>query len=221
MADKVIDINTVESKDNQQVKDTKKQGSNKQYKPMLADVIYFLSDYKKGKFTKKDFENFMETIKIKSYLPFELKSNITIGLMVEIGYNVNFTGAMKATALEFNILTKVLLAYTNIEGINEFEGKWDFKHYDLFLETGFVDYILQYCEKDFERFRGIIYRTFSFESNAELINNFINANAIDQSEKLKEAQEFLGGLSSEDKGFLAQIAQVGSPETQAILNFLK
>ena len=68
-----------------------------------------------------------------------------------------------------------LISYTNLEQNLTIDDK-NYENYDLLYQSGFADYILQFCQRDYDRLVHMIERTMSFENLNELTSSMREMN---------------------------------------------
>lgn len=81
-----------------------------------------------------------------------------------------------------------LLAYVNVDP-NYDEELFDYKYFDVFWASGFGDFILSFCKKDYDRLCDMIDTKFSFENLSNLISTIMSMNTDKLDEFIKEAGE--------------------------------
>ena len=112
---------------------------------------------------------------------------------------------------EIALLFDGLLAYVvnlNPEMDNLYKDR-DF--YDLLWVSGIVEYILQFCKEDYDKFVRMADRMISFDNIKELVKN-IELTSPEQVERLtKEFERFITESSTEKLAHLGKIAAANDP----------
>lgn len=118
----------------------------------------------------KAYNDMLQGLTIRTYLPMQEKVIALVRMIIDGDKDLDVPASMFTASLEIACLFDGLLSYVNIEPEVDIEIK-NYENYDLLYQSGFADYVLGFCEKDYERLVRMMERTFSFQNLTELTDS--------------------------------------------------
>lgn len=118
----------------------------------------------------KAYNDMLQGLTIRTYLPMQEKVIALVRMIIDGDKDLDVPASMFTASLEIACLFDGLLSYVNIEPEVDIEIK-NYENYDLLYQSGFADYVLGFCEKDYERLVHMMERTFSFQNLTELTDS--------------------------------------------------
>lgn len=118
----------------------------------------------------KAYNDMLQGLTIRTYLPMQEKVIALVRMIIDGDKDLDVPASMFTASLEIACLFDGLLSYVNIEPEVDTEIK-NYENYDLLYQSGFADYVLGFCEKDYERLVRMMERTFSFQNLTELTDS--------------------------------------------------
>lgn len=162
----------------------------------LQDILKVCEEFIKdsGNEEKASAYNLMlQNLTIKTYLPMEQKVVALVKMIIDSDKDFDVPAVFFTAALEMACLFDGLLAYTNIDQEIKLETK-TYENYDILYQSGFADYVLQFCEVDYNRLVRLMERTLSYENLSELIKSMkeidvgsLKSTVADIKQSIKEA----------------------------------
>lgn len=117
------------------------------------------------------FNNMLQDLKIKTYMPMQEKVINLVRVVIDSDKDIDVPSSMFTAGLEIACCFDGLLSYIiDLEPEVNLDIK-NYENYDLIYQSGLADYILQYCEKDYERLVKMMERTLSYQNLTELIQS--------------------------------------------------
>lgn len=147
---------------------------------------------------------------IRAYMPMQDKVVSLYKVTIDADKSLDLASSVFTAGLELALLFDGLLAYTNID-IN-IPKEWKiYESYDAIYQSGLADYILQYCERDYNRLCQLMERTISYENLRELMNSMsaIQPEAIEA--MLAEFKQFRESATPEMLHDMADIMRFNDP----------
>ena len=196
-------------------------------KVLLSDIVLKWLRYrkkkKKGEATAEqaeDFDKIFPQILVKDYLPMAQKENLVAQIVwYTFDKQADETYIDYMTNFEICLILYGLLGYTTIE--NDLQmAALSSAIVDILYECGFVDKILNFCKKDYERLCTMADRAVNFRTGLELINSISVFDPQQLQELAQELKNTLGGLTPETVRGLVKIAQINDPATLAVAEAL-
>lgn len=179
----------------------------------LKDIIRICKDFiedSENEKTVKEYNDLLNSIIVKSYMPIQEKVVALVRMLMDNEREIDVESSFFTAGLELACCFDGLLAYTNIDPEVDISIK-NYENYDIIYQSGLADYILQYCEKDYERLVKMMERTLSFENLREMINSLSSMD----SGMLREVVNALKGvkkdLDSETIKNIADIMRLDDP----------
>lgn len=179
----------------------------------LKDIIRICKDFiedSENEKTVKEYNDLLNSIIVKSYMPMQEKVVALVRMLMDNEREIDVESSFFTAGLELACCFDGLLAYTNIDPEVDISIK-NYENYDIIYQSGLADYILQYCEKDYERLVKMMERTLSFENLREMINSLSSMD----SGMLREVVNALKGvkkdLDSETIKNIADIMRLDDP----------
>lgn len=196
-------------------------------KVLLSDIVLKWLKYRealqKGEATAEQVEEFdkiFPQISVKDYLPMAQKENLVAQIVwYTFDKQADETYIDYMTNFEICLILYGLLGYTTIE--NDLQmAALSSAIVDILYECGFVDKILNFCKKDYERLCTMADRAVNFRTGLELINSISVFDPQQLQELAQELKNTLGGLTPETVRGLVKIAQINDPATLAVAEAL-
>lgn len=128
---------------------------------------------------------------VRSYLPMEEKVVAMFRVVINSDKSVDIPVSIFTAGFELSLLFDALLSYTNIENNFLIDLK-NYENYDLIYQSGLADYILSFCQKDYERLVRMLERSYSYENLVDLTKTIstISSSNIDQlTEEFKKIKD--------------------------------
>nr|DAF84978.1 MAG TPA: hypothetical protein [Siphoviridae sp. ctEw721] len=120
--------------------------------------------------TLSAYNTMLQELKVRAYLPMQEKVIALVRMIIDSDKDFDVPAAFFTAGLEIACLFDGLLSYVNIEPEVNLEIK-NYENYDILYQSGFADYVLEFCEKDYDRLVRLLERTLSYENLAELIKS--------------------------------------------------
>lgn len=152
----------------------------------------------------KSFEELKRSLVIRDYLTAAEKNIVLFRILMDADRDINSTSSTFAMAMDLGCVFDGLLSYTNIDSTIPQEWK-TYELYDMFHMSGLVDYILQYCRKDYERLVALVDRTVSFEHLTQLIDV---VRKLDNKELKQTLAEFRALQEDMDPNLIRDISDI-------------
>ena len=196
-------------------------------KVLLSDIVLKWLRYREalqtGEATPEQVEEFdkiFPQILVKDYLPMAQKENLVAQIVwYTFDKQADETYIDYMTNFEICLILYGLLGYTTIE--NDLQmAALSSAIVDILYECGFVDKILNFCKKDYERLCTMADRAVNFRTGLELINSISVFDPQQLQELAQELKNTLGGLTPETVRGLVKIAQINDPATLAVAEAL-
>jgi DNA-directed RNA polymerase subunit F len=196
-------------------------------KVLLSDIVLKWLRYREalqnGEATAEQVEEFdkiFPQILVKDYLPMAQKENLVAQIVwYTFDKQADETYIDYMTNFEICLILYGLLGYTTIE--NDLQmAALSSAIVDILYECGFVDKILNFCKKDYERLCTMADRAVNFRTGLELINSIATFDPQQLQELAQELKNTLGGLTPETVRGLVKIAQINDPATLAVAEAL-
>lgn len=121
------------------------------------------------------YNDMCQNLVIKSYMPMQEKVIAIVRIVLDSDKDYEMPATFFMAGVEIASLFDGLMSYTNLEQNLTIDDK-NYENYDLLYQSGFADYILQFCQKDYDRLVHMIERTMSFENLNELTNSMREMN---------------------------------------------
>lgn len=152
----------------------------------------------------KSFEELKRSLVIRDYLTAAEKNIVLFRILMDADRDINSTSSTFAMAMDLGCVFDGLLSYTNIDSTIPQEWK-TYELYDMFHMSGLVDYILQYCRKDYERLVALVDRTVSFEHLTQLVDV---VRKLDNKELKQTLAEFRALQEDMDPNLIRDISDI-------------
>lgn len=152
----------------------------------------------------KSFEELKRSLAIRDYLTAAEKNIVLFRILMDADRDINSTSSTFAMAMDLGCVFDGLLSYTNIDSTIPQEWK-TYELYDMFHMSGLVDYILQYCRKDYERLVALVDRTVSFEHLTQLVDV---VRKLDNKELKQTLAEFRALQEDMDPNLIRDISDI-------------
>ena len=196
-------------------------------KVLLSDIVLKWLKYRealqKGEATAEQVEEFdkiFPQILVKDYLPMKQKEFLVSQIVwytFDSQKNEDYMGLI--SGYEVSLLLYGLLGYTTIENDLQMAALSP-AIVDVLYECGFVDKILGFCKKDYERLCLMADRAVNFRTGLNLIDSISIFDPQQLQELTQELKDTLGGLKPEAVKGLVKIAQINDPATLAVAEAL-
>ena len=196
-------------------------------KVLLSDIVLKWLKYRealqKGEATAEQVEEFdkiFPQILVKDYLPMKQKE-MAISQIVWYTFDKqpDETYIDCMSNFEICLILYGLLSYTTIE--NDLQmAALSASIVDILYECGFVDKILSFCKKDYERFCLMAERAVNFKSGLDLLVSLESFNPEVIRNTAESLKGTLSGLTPEALRGMVKIAQMNDPATLAVAEAL-
>lgn len=121
------------------------------------------------------YNDMCQNLVIKSYMPMQEKVITIVRIVLDSDKDYDMPATFFMAGVEIASLFDGLISYTNLEQNLTIDDK-NYENYDLLYQSGFADYILQFCQRDYDRLVHMIERTMSFENLNELTSSMREMN---------------------------------------------
>ena len=157
------------------------------------------------------FNELQSNLVIRNYMPIEQKELVLRKALIDAKIDDNITPYTLSVLYEIAMLFDCLLAYVvNIDPSMDSYYK-DVNFYDILQMSGLIDYILSFCEKDYENLCRLADRMVSFDNLNELSKN-LELTSPEQIDRLtNEFKRFTVDTSPEVLKSLGNIAAADDP----------
>lgn len=140
----------------------------------LQEILKVCEDFvssPEDKETLESYNKMLQELTIKTYMPMQEKVIALVRMTMDSDKDRDIDESFFTAGVELAACFDGLLSYiTNLEQEVNLEIK-NYENYDLIYQSGLADYILQYCEKDYQRLIKMFERTFSYMNLNELISS--------------------------------------------------
>ena len=149
----------------------------------LKEVLKVCADFISAPEDKEKvaaYNDMCQNLVIKSYMPIQEKVIAIVRIVLDSDKDYDMPATFFMAGVEIASLFDGLISYTNLEQNLTIDDK-NYENYDLLYQSGFADYILQFCQRDYDRLVHMIERTMSFENLNELTSSMreINVGALE------------------------------------------
>lgn len=158
----------------------------------------------------KEYNDLLNSLVIKSYMPMQEKVVALVRIIIDNDREIDVESSFFTAGFELACCFDGLLAYTNIEPEVDLESK-NYENYDIIYQSGLADYILQYCEKDYNRLVRMMERTLSFENLTELTNSLASMDSGVLREVVNALKEVKNDINPETIKNIADIMRLNDP----------
>ena len=196
-------------------------------KVLLSDIVLKWLKYRealqKGEATAEQVEEFdkiFPQILVKDYLPMKQKE-MAISQIVWYTFDKqpDETNIDCMSNFEICLFLYGLLSYTTIE--NDLQmAALSAAIVDILYECGFVEKILSFCKKDYERLCKMADRAVNFRTGLELITTISTFDSQQLQTVSKELKNTIGNLKPEMIENMVKFAQMNDPITIAVTEAL-
>lgn len=196
-------------------------------KVLLSDIVLKWLKYRealqKGEATAEQVEEFdkiFPQILVKDYLPMKQKEMVISQIVwYTFDKQPDETYIDCMSNFEICLILYGLLSYTTIE--NDLQmAALSASIVDILYECGFVDKILSFCKKDYERFCLMAERAVNFKSGLDLLVSLESFNPEVIRNTAESLKGTLSGLTPEALRGMVKIAQMNDPATLAVAEAL-
>ena len=144
----------------------------------LQEVLKVCADFISAPEDKEKvaaYNDMCQNLVIKSYMPMQEKVITIVRIVLDSDKDYDMPATFFMAGVEIASLFDGLISYTNLEQNLTIDDK-NYENYDLLYQSGFADYILQFCQRDYDRLVHMIERTMSFENLNELTSSMREMN---------------------------------------------
>ena len=144
----------------------------------LQEVLKVCADFISAPEDKEKvaaYNDMCQNLVIKSYMPMQEKVIAIVRIVLDSDKDYDMPATFFMAGVEIASLFDGLISYTNLEQNLTIDDK-NYENYDLLYQSGFADYILQFCQRDYDRLVHMIERTMSFENLNELTSSMREMN---------------------------------------------
>lgn len=186
----------------------------------IDDVIKSASDFllhPEDEAITAEFEKIKRQLIIKKHLPIAQREAVILKTLIDVrSIDSELNLGQIANAFEISLTFNAILAYTNIDPDINVIYKDDI-FYDVLWESGFIDYILNFCRSDYERVEKQIYQAVSYNNMVQLMENIDALNLDKMDDLTKKIKDYTLDMDPDMIKNLAEIAKMNDP----LLNDLK
>lgn len=180
----------------------------------ITEVLQICGDVVKDPTSKRANEalrGLQKRLEVRTYLPMTQKASVLFRATMDSDRPYDDNYAIFTMAMEVAMVFDGLLAYTNIEPV------WDntiknYDTYDILEQSGFIDYVLQFCERDYNKLARLFERTVSVAHLMSLLEVLENIDG----ESVKALTTAINKFTNEADGQLvkdvADIMRYNDPE---------
>lgn len=185
----------------------------------LSDIIMAYLDFKEkpSEQTEKGMTGYRQYLQIREYLPL-LDKQVAMALILDKVLPQEKDAV--ATQMNLEIATTVygLLGYAvNLENDLGYEALLNSAIYDALYESGFVDYLLQYCGADYARLKDMIAGACNFSNIFKITEVAALMSPENLNEFIKVTKELDLAISSDKVKELARIYEASDPDKAALV----
>lgn len=160
------------------------------------------------------YNSIKEKLIIKKHLSLAQRENIILRSLIDIrSSDEEMNLGQISNAFEISLTFNALLSYTNIEPDFSPVYKNDIV-YDILWESGLMEYILEFCEKDYDRVEKQFYQIISYQNLINLIENMDSLKLENIEELTNSFKNFSLKLDPAVVKNLAEIAKFNDPFVQ-------
>lgn len=166
------------------------------------------------------YNDMCQKLVVKSYMPIQEKVVAIVRVIIDSDKDYDVPATFFTAGIEIASLFDGLISYTNLTQDLSIEDK-TYENYDSLYQSGFADYVLQFCQKDYERLVHMIERTISFENLNELTSSLreMNVGALDElTNELRKCKKELDPKVLRD---IADIMAYNDPSLSRIKDILE
>lgn len=116
------------------------------------------------------YDDMCQKLTVRSYLTMQEKVIALVRIVIDSDKDYDVPASFFTAGVEMACLFDGLISYTNLEQDLSIEEK-NYENYDLLYQSGFADYVLGFCQKDYDRLVCMMERTVSFENLMELTSS--------------------------------------------------
>lgn len=180
----------------------------------ITEVLQICGDVVKDPTSKQANEalrGLQKRLEVRTYLPMTQKASVLFRATMDSDRPYDDNYAIFTMAMEVAMVFDGLLAYTNVEPV------WDntiknYDTYDILEQSGFIDYVLQFCERDYNKLARLFERTVSVAHLMSLLEVLENVDG----ESVKALTTAINKFTNEADGQLvkdvADIMRYNDPE---------
>ena len=184
---------------------------------ILAAAAEWLNDPENEEKVKK-IEDIKSSLIIRAYMPLEQKEILMRKALIDIRGDEEIMPYTASILYEIALVFDCLLGYVvNLDADIDNLYK-DASFYDILQLSGIIDYILSFCEKDYESLRKMADRMISFDNLKELSKNIELTSPEQINELTEEFKRFRTDTSPEVLKRIGQIMASNDPLLNNIKN---
>ena len=177
---------------------------------ILAAAAEWLNDPENEE-KAKAFEEIKTALVIRDYMPLGQKELVMRKALIDMRSDEQVLPYTASVLYEIALLFDCLLAYVvnldaNIDSIYK-----DASFYDILKLSGIIDYILSFCEKDYDSLRQMADRMISFDNLKELTKNIELASPEQVQRLTDEFKRFTTDTNPEMLKHLGEIMAANDP----------
>ena len=184
---------------------------------ILAAAAEWLNDPENEEKAKK-IEDIKSSLIIRAYMPLEQKEILMRKALIDMQSDKEIMPYTASILYEIALVFDCLLGYVvNLDADIDNLYK-DASFYDILQLSGIIDYILSFCEKDYESLRKMADRMISFDNLKELSKNIELTSPEQINELTEEFKRFRTDTSPEVFKHIGQIMASNDPLLNNIKN---
>lgn len=153
---------------------------------------------------------------IKNYLDMDEKVLALTRAFLDADKDVSIPSVFISVAFDLAILFDCLFSYTNINIEEIQDSDKIYENYDLIYKSGLADYIIEYCEKDYERLVKMAERSLSIEHVSQMLIGLENVDGDSIDEMTRAIIDLKNSSDKEMIHDIATIARAYDPNMEVV-----
>ena len=158
----------------------------------------------------KKYNEMQNKLVVKSYLPIGDKTLVLYRMVIDSDKSINLPASVFTTGLELAALFNGLLAYTNVDNNVPLQYKI-YETYDVIYQSGMADYILSFCQNDYNRLMKMMERTLEYSNLIEFVNTVKNMDTKEIQKLIAEVKTLQQTIDPDTLKNLSTIIQYNDP----------
>lgn len=176
----------------------------------ILDICDQFTKHPEDETAVKAYNDMLQNLVIRAYLPMQEKVVALVRMVMDSDKDIDVPEAFFTAGLEIACCFDGLLSYVNIEPEVNPDIK-SYENYDLIYQSGLVDYILEYCGKDYERLVRMMERTLSYENLTDLVQSMREMDTGSLRELVNNLRNMKDEIDPEVIKNIADIARMNDP----------
>lgn len=176
----------------------------------ILDICDQFTKHPEDETAVKAYNDMLQNLVIRAYLPMQEKVVALVRMVMDSDKDIDVPEAFFTAGLDIACCFDGLLSYVNIEPEVNPDIK-SYENYDLIHQSGLVDYILEYCGKDYERLVRMMERTLSYENLTDLVQSMREMDTGSLRELVNTLRNMKDEIDPEVIKNIADIARMNDP----------